>query len=126
VQERLDIISRVRCCIKFNSEEEDDALYHPVDMNRVLDRLDEACAELSLAVPYAVCPTCQGRGGVGGVVDSELVEGLEVAGDIGRAAHAIVGPTCPLCKGRGLLSKHTFDTCVPEALKKNRVTMPAA
>jgi hypothetical protein len=52
--------------------------------------IDNAIADLELAVPYAVCPKCHGK----------------------------INLKCDFCLGRGLLSKHRWETEVPDSLKK--------
>lgn len=91
VEDILRAISKARCAVKEASEKED-ALYQPVNLNSILATLNRAYTEMQVAVPYAVCATCQGQ----------------------------ATGTCNACKGRGLVSKHHFDRTVPDELKAIR------
>jgi len=63
-----------------------------VNLQHIEITLQNAKRDLDSARPYAVCCTCQGQ----------------------------ARETCRSCKGRGYLSKHHFDTCVPAELKAVR------
>jgi ParB-like chromosome segregation protein Spo0J len=91
VEELLRHISQARCAVRAASERED-ILFAPTNLNGVLADLNNAYTLTQLSVPYAVCATCQGR----------------------------TRETCLSCKGRGFLSKHHFDRCVPEEIKAIR------
>jgi hypothetical protein len=56
--------------------------------------VDQVYSELKQAVPFAICCYCQGR--------------------------AETMTHCTVCKGRGVLSEHTWKTAVPEELKAVR------
>jgi ParB-like chromosome segregation protein Spo0J len=91
VEALLRHISEARCAVKAAAQQSD-ILFAPTNLNGVLADLNNAYTLTQLSVPYAVCATCQGR----------------------------TWDTCLSCKGRGFLSKHHFDRCVPEELKAIR------
>jgi hypothetical protein len=91
VKEILSAISKTRCAVRA-AIEKDDPLFYPSNVNGALANLNSAYGSMEVSMPYAVCPTCQGR----------------------------ARDTCASCKGRGLVSKLHFDTCVPEELKAIR------
>lgn len=72
--------------------ENGDSLFAEVDLTDDLSKLDLVFADIKRAVPYAVCPTCQGK----------MAKG------------------CLLCKGRGFLSKYSWDHLVPQEMKDLR------
>jgi hypothetical protein len=81
------------CRLLCDAADNDDLFYRTTDLELVIDRLDEAYMALAAAVPYAVCAHCREQD---------------------------AGNPCPICQGRRLISKSTFDKCIPENLKKNR------
>jgi ParB-like chromosome segregation protein Spo0J len=87
----LQHVSGARAVVRAAVQSED-ILYAPTNINGVLADLNNAYTLLQLSVPYAVCTTCQGR----------AVE------------------TCRFCKGRGFISKHHYEHCVPAELKEIR------
>jgi hypothetical protein len=88
-QELLKSISQVRTALKA-AQENMDPMYSEVNFSSALANLDQAYADVKRAVPHAVCPTCKGRS-----VDS-----------------------CRMCKPRGFISKHLWDTVVPAETKE--------
>ena len=74
---------------------QDDPLYIGVSLANIASKLEAVYRDLLCAVPYAVCPTCQGE-----------------------AVNA-----CLLCKKRGFLSKLQWQVCVPEEMKEIRKAM---
>lgn len=94
VEDILKAISKARCIVKAAHERED-VLYQPSNLNGALAKLHDAYTTVAMATPYAVCVTCQGR----------------------------TAETCTSCKGRGLISKHHYEKCVPEELKNVRDKM---
>jgi len=67
VQKLLTGVSRVRTALR-DAQEQDDLLWRPVagkgrdaSWSRLQSNLDNAYATIGLAMPYAVCPTCQGH-----------------------------------------------------------------
>lgn len=67
VQGLLTSISRIRTALR-GAQEQDDPLWRPVSgkgkdasWSRLQSNLDNAYATIGLAMPYAVCPTCQGH-----------------------------------------------------------------
>lgn len=92
VQKLLSAVSTLRVALR-KAQEEDDPLYRPVvgsshaqTWTTLITSLDKAYVNIELAVPYAVCPVCQGR----------LLD------------------TCGTCQGRGFVSeffyKHAYDS----------------
>ena len=66
------------------AQETKDKLYAEVLFSSALSQLDQAWTDIKTAKPFAVCPTCQGQ----------------------------LPDQCTLCKGRGLISEHRWNTCV--------------
>lgn len=67
VQALLTALSKVRVALR-KAQEEDDPLFRPVcgkgkdqTWTALITSLDKAYTNVGLAVPYAVCPTCQGH-----------------------------------------------------------------
>lgn len=92
VRKLLNAISLLRSTLR-KAQEEDDLLYRSIVSNannqtwtNILSNLDKAYASIGLALPFAVCPVCQGR----------LIN------------------TCSTCQGRGFVSeffyKHQLDS----------------
>ncbi len=63
-----------------------------VNFSSVKSNLDQAYADLKVTVPYAVCPTCQGKN----------------------------TRNCASCKGRGFVSEFYWNTCVTQEAKTMR------
>lgn len=74
------------------AQDEKDVLFAEVNFSSALSDLDRAWKEIQSALPYAVCPTCQGK----------------------------VRESCRLCGGRGFISKFRWDTVVPRETKELR------
>jgi hypothetical protein len=91
VQDILNTVAAIKTRLK-SAKENKDLLFCEVNFNSVMADLNRLRAGLSLALPYAVCPSCQ----------SQLAD------------------TCKLCAGRGVISKFRFDVVVPMELKKIR------
>ena len=72
--------------------EKPDPLWQTVNMQAIEISLNNCKRDLDGATPYAVCTVCQGRS-----MDS-----------------------CTACKGRGFISRHHYETCVPIELKAIR------
>jgi hypothetical protein len=88
VQDWLTALSRVKCALE-RAQKEEDQLYSEVNHSATLAALDQAYTGLKVALPYTVCPTCQGK----------------------------VSNTCRLCKGRGLISEFRWDRVVSKETK---------
>ena len=86
----LAAVSEVRVALR-RAVQAHDPLYAEVNASAVLAELDRAYDLLAVAVPYAVCPSCQGNAQLTG---------------------------CRLCSGRGAISRFKWDTCVPEETKR--------
>lgn len=89
VQTGLSAISKLRGALR-KAVEDRDPLYAEVQVNAVQSELDNAYRHLKQGLPFAVCPTCQGK----------LPDG------------------CKLCLGRGLISEHRWKTAVPKETKE--------
>jgi hypothetical protein len=83
VQELLTILSRVKGALRA-AQENKDKLFSEVNFSSALSQLDQAWTDVKTAKPFAVCPTCQGQ----------------------------LPDQCTLCRGRGLISEHRWNTCV--------------
>lgn len=90
-QELLTALSRIKGALR-EAQESKDALYIEVNFASALAQLDQAYADIKTAIPFAVCPTCQGK----------------------------ASDSCRLCKGRGFISEHRWSTVVPKETKELR------
>jgi hypothetical protein len=77
----------------FIAKRDQDLIYAEVNLDDVSAKASSAISELKLALPYAVCPSCQGK----------------------------LPKDCLLCKGKGFLSKFRWDTAVSEEIKAIRI-----
>lgn len=93
VTQLLTQIATVRGALRRLQDQKDD-LWKPVNFSAALIDLTHVYDEVKLAVPYAVCPYCQGR-------------------DETRSH-------CTACKGRGVMSEFTWSTAVPSDIKAVR------
>jgi len=91
VQEMLTMLSGVKGALR-RAQDNKDKLFAEVNFSSVLSHLDQALADIKTAKPFAVCPTCQGQ----------------------------LPDKCTLCKGRGLISEHRWNTCVSREDKEFR------
>ena len=91
VQEMLTAISRVKGALRA-AQEDKDKLFAEVNFSSALSQLDQAWTDIKTAKPFAVCPTCQGQ----------------------------LPDRCTLCRGRGLISEHRWNTCVTREDKEFR------
>jgi len=92
VQDMLTTLSRVKGGLR-TAQENKDKLFAEVNFSSALSQLDQAWTDIKTAKPFAVCPTCQGQ----------------------------LPDKCTLCKGRGLISEHRWNTCVTREDKEFRV-----
>jgi ParB-like chromosome segregation protein Spo0J len=74
------------------AQKEKDLLYFEVNFNAVEANIAQAYTGLSVAVPHAVCPTCQG----------------------------LRPDSCRVCGGRGVISKFRYERTTPETVRKIR------
>lgn len=81
-------VSKIRSIIK-KSEAEDDILFREINHNGLLADLSNVIGRLKLAVPFAVCTSCQGHN----------------------------SDKCTLCHRRGMLSEFAFNSHVPSEMK---------
>lgn len=93
VTEYLRQLSAMRGMLK-RVQENKDVLWAPVNFSSAGMDIDRVYAELKQAVPWVVCPSCQGR------KDTR--------------SH------CGTCKGRGVISQFLWDNAIPEELKAVR------
>jgi hypothetical protein len=91
VQEMLTALSRVKGSLR-TAQETKDKLFAEVLFSSALSQLDQAWTDIKTAKPFALCPTCQGQ----------------------------LPDKCTLCKGRGLISEHRWNTCVTREDKEFR------
>ena len=92
VQEMLTTLSRVKGALRA-AQDNRDKLFTEVNFSSALSQLDQAWADIKTAKPFAVCPTCQGQ----------------------------LPDQCALCRGRGLISEHRWNTCVTREDKEFRL-----
>jgi hypothetical protein len=92
VQEMLSAVSRVKGALRA-AQENKDLLFAEVNFSSALSHFDQGWYDVKTAKPFAVCPTCQGQ----------------------------LPDKCTLCKGRGLISEHRWNTCVTREDKEFRV-----
>jgi hypothetical protein len=92
VQEMLTTLSRVKGALR-TAQENKDMLFGEVNFSSALSQLDQAWTDIKTAKPFAVCPTCQGQ----------------------------LPENCTLCRGRGLISEHRWNTCVTREDKEFRM-----
>lgn len=93
VRELLSAISSARAALQRVMKAELDSgqadpLFSGANVNGAYGHLCNAWTMVSMALPYAVCPTCQGR----------------------------ASDSCKVCNGRGLIPKHTFENAFPPDL----------
>lgn len=91
VQEMLTALSRIKGALRA-AQENKDKLFAEVNFSSALSQLDQAWTDIKTAKPFAVCPTCQGQ----------------------------LPDKCTLCRGRGLISEHRWNTCVTREDKEFR------
>ena len=92
VREYLQKIADVRGMMRRVQDCTNDNLFGPVNVQEVMANLTSAYDQIKCAIPYAVCPYCQGQ----------------------------KSDTCLSCKGRGFLSEFAWKTVVPQELKLGR------
>ncbi len=96
VQEMLSAVSRVKGALRA-AQENKDLLFAEVNFSSALSHFDQGWYDVKTAKPFAVCPTCQGQ----------------------------LPDKCTLCKGRGLISEHRWNTCVTREDKEFRAQAKA-
>lgn len=90
VKDLLSGISKARTAIK-KAEDDQDILFVGVNYSSILADLSNAYNTVKLAMPYTVCPSCQGQ--------------------------PITRPNCRLCHKRGFISAFTWKTSISEEQK---------
>lgn len=96
VQTILTAISKargaLRAVMEAQGEGEPDPLYFHANVSGAQAHLNNAWTSISMALPHATCPVCQGR----------------------------AKGTCKLCKGSGFIPKHTYDHALSDELRAVR------
>jgi len=87
-QRLITLASEIRVRIK-RAQDSNEPAFREVDHTDIIAHLDQVYADLKRAKPYAVCPTCNG----------------------------VTTKGCATCKGRGFVSEHFWNNCVPEETK---------
>jgi len=82
------------------TQAKEDLMYGEVNFSAALGDLDKMMTNLSCAMPYAVCTQCQGQ------------PKTQPKGE------------CRMCKGRGVISRFRWNTCVPSEIKKMKEKKP--
>jgi hypothetical protein len=92
IKELISIVTEAMKQLK-EAEDTEDAMYQGINMSATLGDLDNARKSIALAIPYCVCPQCQG--------------------------HPEIQPKkqCRLCGEKGFISKFIWDRAVPEETK---------
>lgn len=90
VKDKLLALSSLRGLLR-RVKENRDVLWRSVNLDSVMMQVDQVYADIKEAIPFAVCPYCQGR--------SET------------ASH------CANCKQRGVVSEFLWKHAIPEELK---------
>lgn len=93
VKEKLTNLSSLRGLLR-RVKDNRDVLWRSVNLDSVMMQVDQLFADIKEAIPYAVCPYCQGRAET--------------------ASH------CAECKQRGVVSKFFWEHAIPEELKAVR------
>lgn len=88
-QRLLTLASEMRVRIK-RAQDSNEPAFRECDHTDILAHLDQVYADLKRAKPYAVCPSCNG----------------------------ITTKGCKTCKGRGFVSEHFWNTCIPDETKQ--------
>jgi hypothetical protein len=89
-RELLGLASTLKASL-IKAQENKDLLFIEVDLTDNIAKLNQIQLDMKRAIPYAVCPDCQG----------------------------VIGK-CNTCKGRGFISKFYWDTFIPEEKKALR------
>ncbi len=96
VQSILTAISKARGALRgvmeAQGQGEPDPLYFHANVSGAQAHLHNAWTSISMALPYATCPVCQGR----------------------------IKETCKLCKQSGFIPKHTYDHAISDELRAVR------
>jgi hypothetical protein len=82
-------ISRLKCMVE-SAKQGDDPLWRDVTCQDVVNPLVRAYDEVKMALPYAVCPYCQG----------------------------LAFETCQHCRGKGWMNRFAWNTFAPSELKQ--------
>lgn len=102
IQEMLSAISKIKTRVERGCSPGDpknaDPVYTEINFSAFMADIQSTYSLLKSALPYAVCPTCQGR----------------------------VLSACSTCKGRGTVSEHYWKHMVPDKTKQIREKAVAA
>lgn len=82
----------IRRFMEAASEGRGDPLFSRTNLGEILTKLDSVYYEIKVAIPFAVCPDCQGQ----------------------------KSDPCLTCKGLGMISQHHWDTTISEEIKQIR------
>lgn len=93
VKEKMTHLSALRGMLR-RVKDNRDVLWRSVNLDSVMMQVDQLFADIKEAIPYAVCPYCQGR--------------------------AETLTHCANCKQRGVVSKFIWEHAIPEELKAVR------
>jgi hypothetical protein len=93
VEELLSYLTTMKSRVK-KAHTDKDIMYSECNTNSLLLDIERVYSRMKLALPYAVCPYCQGK----------------------------LPEKCKFCFGRGVISKFKYDSGTPEELKKVRST----
>lgn len=96
INELLTALSDVKTALR-NAQDSDDPMYAEINFSTTIGDIEKARESIKRGLPYAVCTQCAGHP----KAMSETV-------------------ACPLCRGRGLLSKYKWDHNVAEEWKTMR------
>ena len=91
IQDLLSTLSEIKGSLRA-AQDKKDILFAEVNFSSVLSHIEQAWTDIKTAKPFAVCPTCQGQ----------------------------LPDKCLLCRGRGILSEHRWNTCVTSEDKEFR------
>lgn len=93
VREKMTHLSALRGMLR-RVKDNRDVLWRSVNLDSAMMQVDQLFADIKEAIPYAVCPYCQGR--------------------------AETLTHCANCKQRGVVSKFIWEHAIPEELKAVR------
>lgn len=89
-QNMLTTLQRVKLYVE-NAVDKNELVFREIDQAPHID-ISNAIRSLKRVLPYAVCPTCQGR----------------------------IREQCTTCRQRGFISKFMWDVCIPLETKQIR------
>ena len=95
-EEVAELMATLKLVSKFlvETQKKEDLMYGEINFSAALGDLDKVLSNVSTAMPYAVCTTCQGQ------------PKTQPKGE------------CRMCKGRGVISRFRWNSLVPAEIKK--------